>query len=125
MDAILVVNAGSSSVKFQIFESSAPDAPRRLLKGQVAELGGQSSGKDWHAGAIGAVLSVNFGRQRTIEPTGQDLGASRRATKPHLGHVNLGGCRPSRWRLARWVHAPSSCGFAVDWLDGPNLLGAH
>ena len=35
MDAILVVNAGSSSVKFQIFESSAPNAPRRLLKGQV------------------------------------------------------------------------------------------
>ena len=56
---------------------------------------------------------------------GRISGASRRATKPHLGHVNLGGCRPSRWRLARWVHAPSSCGFAVDWLDGPNLLGAH
>ena len=35
MDAILVVNAGSSSVKFQIFDSSEPDAPRRLLKGQV------------------------------------------------------------------------------------------
>ena len=27
MDAILVVNAGSSSVKFQIFDSSEPDAP--------------------------------------------------------------------------------------------------
>jgi acetate kinase len=39
MDAILVVNAGSSSVKFQIFESSAPDAPRRLLKGQVDGIG--------------------------------------------------------------------------------------
>jgi acetate kinase len=39
MDAALVVNAGSSSVKFQIFEVSAPDAPRRLLKGQVDGIG--------------------------------------------------------------------------------------
>ena len=39
MDAILVVNAGSSSVKFQIFDSSEPDAPRRLLKGQVDGIG--------------------------------------------------------------------------------------
>jgi acetate kinase len=39
VDAILVVNAGSSSVKFQIFDSSAPDAPRRLLKGQVDGIG--------------------------------------------------------------------------------------
>jgi acetate kinase len=39
VDAILVVNAGSSSVKFQIFDSSAPDAPRRLLKGKVDGIG--------------------------------------------------------------------------------------
>jgi acetate kinase len=39
MQSVLVVNAGSSSVKFQIFESSAPDAPRRLLKGQVDGIG--------------------------------------------------------------------------------------
>jgi acetate kinase len=39
MDAALVVNAGSSSVKFQIFEVSAPDRPRRLLKGQVDGIG--------------------------------------------------------------------------------------
>jgi len=39
MDAILVINAGSSSVKFQIFDSSAPDAPRRLLKGRVDGIG--------------------------------------------------------------------------------------
>ena len=38
MDTILVVNAGSSSVKFQVF---APDVtgPRRLLKGQVDGIG--------------------------------------------------------------------------------------
>ena len=39
MDAILVVNAGSSSVKFQIFESSARETPRRLLKGQIDGIG--------------------------------------------------------------------------------------
>jgi acetate kinase len=39
MDAALVVNAGSSSVKFQIFAVSGPGAPRRLLKGQVDGIG--------------------------------------------------------------------------------------
>jgi acetate kinase len=39
MDAALVVNAGSSSVKFQIFDVSGPDEPRRLIKGQVDGIG--------------------------------------------------------------------------------------
>jgi acetate kinase len=38
MDAILVVNAGSSSVKFQIF-GIEPAAPRRLIKGQLDGIG--------------------------------------------------------------------------------------
>src|SRR5262249_24212119 len=38
MDAILVVNAGSSSVKFQIFAVEA-GAPRRLIKGQLDGIG--------------------------------------------------------------------------------------
>jgi acetate kinase len=38
MDAILVVNAGSSSVKFQIFGIEG-DAPRRLIKGQIDGIG--------------------------------------------------------------------------------------
>jgi acetate kinase len=38
MDAILVVNAGSSSVKFQIFGIEAA-APRRLIKGQLDGIG--------------------------------------------------------------------------------------
>jgi acetate kinase len=37
MDTILVVNAGSSSVKFQVFEIA--DEPRRLLKGQMDGIG--------------------------------------------------------------------------------------
>ncbi len=40
MDAILAVNAGSSSVKFQIFDLAAGD-PRRLIKGQLDGIGTQ------------------------------------------------------------------------------------
>ena len=39
MRSVLVVNAGSSSVKFQIFEAYAPDALRCLIKGQVDGIG--------------------------------------------------------------------------------------
>jgi acetate kinase len=39
MDAILVVNAGSSSVKFQIFAIEEAGALRRLIKGQLEGIG--------------------------------------------------------------------------------------
>jgi acetate kinase len=39
MDAILVVNAGSSSVKFQIFDPRASGDPQRLIKGQFDGIG--------------------------------------------------------------------------------------
>lgn len=39
MDAILVVNAGSSSVKFQIFGIEEAGALRRLIKGQIDGIG--------------------------------------------------------------------------------------
>src|SRR5258707_10276780 len=39
MDAILVVNAGSSSVKFQIFSVEEGGALRRLIKGQIDGIG--------------------------------------------------------------------------------------
>jgi acetate kinase len=39
MDAILVVNAGSSSVKFQIFDYSASIVSHHLIKGQVDGIG--------------------------------------------------------------------------------------
>jgi acetate kinase len=39
MDTILVVNAGSSSVKFQIFELAKSDDPQRLIRGQVDGIG--------------------------------------------------------------------------------------
>jgi acetate kinase len=39
MEAILVVNAGSSSVKFQIFGIGEAGAPQRLVKGQIDGIG--------------------------------------------------------------------------------------
>jgi acetate kinase len=39
MDAILVVNAGSSSVKFQVFDQRASGDPQRLIKGQFDGIG--------------------------------------------------------------------------------------
>jgi acetate kinase len=41
MDAILVVNAGSSSVKFQIFALASGGDPQRLIKGQIDGIGGR------------------------------------------------------------------------------------
>jgi acetate kinase len=39
MDAVLVVNAGSSSVKFQVFELATSGDPQRLIKGQIDGIG--------------------------------------------------------------------------------------
>ena len=39
MEGILVVNAGSSSVKFQVFETDRRNSLRRLIKGQVDGIG--------------------------------------------------------------------------------------
>ncbi len=39
MDTILVVNAGSSSVKFQVFELASGNTLRRLIKGQIDGIG--------------------------------------------------------------------------------------
>jgi acetate kinase len=41
MNAVLVVNAGSSSVKFQLFDLAAADQLRRLIKGQIDGIGTQ------------------------------------------------------------------------------------
>ena len=39
MDTILVVNAGSSSVKFQVFDADGGNGLRRLIKGQMSGIG--------------------------------------------------------------------------------------
>ena len=36
MDSILVVNAGSSSVKFQVFEIGGSNRLKQLIKGEIA-----------------------------------------------------------------------------------------
>ena len=41
MNAVLVVNAGSSSVKFQLFDIAAGEKLHRLIKGQVDGIGTQ------------------------------------------------------------------------------------
>jgi acetate kinase len=41
MDTILVVNAGSSSVKFQVFDVDAADGLKRLMRGQIDGIGTQ------------------------------------------------------------------------------------
>ena len=50
MDTILVVNAGSSSVKFQVFSVEGEGALRRLIKGQIDGIGSRprlrASGED-------------------------------------------------------------------------------
>src|SRR5262245_28740167 len=39
METVLVVNAGSSSVKFQVFDAGGKDGRERLIKGQVDGIG--------------------------------------------------------------------------------------
>src|SRR5262249_7183291 len=39
MDTILVVNAGSSSVKFQLFDTDGEAGLKRLIKGQMSSIG--------------------------------------------------------------------------------------
>jgi acetate kinase len=39
MDTILVVNAGSSSVKFQVFKVDGVELPKRLIRGQIDGIG--------------------------------------------------------------------------------------
>src|SRR3954471_9913540 len=38
-DTVLVLNAGSSSIKFQLFEAGDGDRLTRLLRGQIAGIG--------------------------------------------------------------------------------------
>ncbi len=52
METVLVVNAGSSSVKFQIFDA-ARSAPKRLIRGQVDGIGTHPRLRaETHAGAV-------------------------------------------------------------------------
>jgi len=49
MDAILVVNAGSSSVKFQVFALRASAAIDRLIRGELDGIGSRPRLRAWDA----------------------------------------------------------------------------
>ncbi len=70
MDTILVVNAGSSSVKFQIYSVEARRALRRQLKGQMDGIGSRprlrASGSGWRS--AGRSRLSDRGGVRTFRP---------------------------------------------------------
>ncbi|MFD2182685.1 acetate/propionate family kinase [Rhodoplanes azumiensis] len=78
MDAILVVNAGSSSLKLQMFEAGRAGTPRRLLEGRIEGVG---TAPRLHAvGADGAILV-----DRTLSPeTVPDLPAALHVAETFL-----------------------------------------
>ncbi len=78
--------------------SLASDPPRQFCD-QMSPISSDNSRKDWHSGAIGAVLSVNFGRQGRPEILPRRLhrrgGASvvrRDAAKPN-GGSQMSNCK--------------------------------
>ena len=91
MDSILVVNAGSSSVKFQVFRIDASGEPERLLKGQVDGIGGRAHLRA--TGADGVVLVDRACSDGTIAdvPAALDevdswIGGYRRFSIAAVGH---------------------------------------
>jgi len=72
MDTILVVNAGSSSVKFQVFAANGQSGLKRLIKGQMDGVGTQPR---LHAEAADETLLID----QSYEPAGvPDLPAAMR-----------------------------------------------
>jgi acetate kinase len=83
-DTILVVNAGSSSIKFQLFSITAGDDLRRLLKGQIEGIGvrprlaakgpdgGSLADKTWD---VGEVADVPAALGKVVEFLRAEIGA--------------------------------------------------
>jgi acetate kinase len=63
MDALLVVNAGSSSVKFQVFGAGKEQKPQRLLKGQVDGIGTRPRLRV-RSGSDGELADQTYARER-------------------------------------------------------------
>ena len=90
--SILVVNAGSSSLKFQIFGIAA-DSLKRLVRGQIDGIGAQA------APAAERRDGVDPGRSRPIPRTmSRPAGRHRRARRLAASRSRLRPCahRPSR-----------------------------
>jgi acetate kinase len=60
MDSILVVNAGSSSVKFQVFETDGKSSLKRLIKGQMDGIGTRPRLRS-HAADNTALIDQTYG----------------------------------------------------------------
>jgi acetate kinase len=74
MEAILVVNAGSSSVKFQVFGIVAPSNLQRIIKGQFDGIGSRP-----HLRAEGSDAKVLIDESYTVEQVGDVASAIRTA----------------------------------------------
>jgi acetate kinase len=91
MDAVLVVNAGSSSVKFQIFDVASSREPRRLVKGQVDGIGTRPKLRA-EAGDGAALIDKSFAPEQiadvpaAIAATGDWLQATQSVKLVAVGH---------------------------------------
>src|SRR5436309_536765 len=102
MDPILIVNAGSSSVKFQVFDAATGKEPKRLIKGQVDGIGTQP-------------------RLRGQAADGEQL-IDRRFGRNDVADVPAGLQAAAAWLRERYNMAPIAVGHRVVH-GGPNYDG--
>jgi acetate kinase len=76
MDTVLVVNAGSSSVKFQVFDAGDPKNPKRLIKGQIDGIGSRPRLRAGGADG-GALVDQTYAPEQVSDvPTALQTGAT-------------------------------------------------
>jgi len=91
MQSILVVNAGSSSVKFQVFDISERNKPTRLIKGQVDGIGSRPRIRADTAGKK-PLIDETFDREKVpdiasaLQTAGKWLRESQKVELSAVGH---------------------------------------
>lgn len=97
MDTILVVNAGSSSVKFQVFSIEGEGKLRRLIKGQMDGIGSRPRLRA--SGADSDPLADRAYPIESVPDIPAAMGIMRRMAAGRASH-QPDGCRTSRrsWR---------------------------
>ena len=97
MDTILVVNAGSSSVKFQVFAIEGEGRLRRQIKGQMDGIGSRPRLRA--SGATGDPLADRAYPIEAVPDVPAAMDGRRRLAAGRASHPP-DGCRPSRrsWR---------------------------
>jgi acetate kinase len=78
MDTILVVNSGSSSLKFQVFEIAGPATLKRLVKGQLDGIGTQPQRLAWLGALLDPAANAVTGRRYPVGRAGSGSMSSRR-----------------------------------------------